>query len=366
MNKNYALLLLGLLLVLSQGYRNQGKDEQAAKKEIKISVLPGLQFDIPRFHVQPGQQVTLHFQNNDDMDHNLLLLKPGTRVEVVDLATNMGAKGMAKDYIPESKAILWHTKILHGGQTGTLNFKAPLEEGVYPYVCTLPGHGYIMYGAMYVNKSGKMPSLAQDKNIPPSNAANAHAHHAHQDHPFKQKPPYYYRTYMEGASPAAFAVRLSDQLAFCWDATHCKLRYIWSGDFLDFTAIWKGHKDAKAKVLGDIFYREGPQPTLQIGSSTHAEKPKFKGYKLLKDGHLEFRYSLSGQDVFETISLAPQGKEIIRAFRLPNLNQALTFQPTQVEGAGSFTYQGKPLPAGKLSLDAQAGKQFTLVYSLNP
>ena len=31
-----------------------------------------------------------------------------------------------------------------------LRFEAPTEPGVYPYVCTYPGHWRRMYGAMYV------------------------------------------------------------------------------------------------------------------------------------------------------------------------------------------------------------------------
>ena len=39
---------------------------------------------------------------------------------------------------------------LNPGETQELKFKAPAEEGVYPYVCTFTGHGVVMYGAMYV------------------------------------------------------------------------------------------------------------------------------------------------------------------------------------------------------------------------
>ena len=59
---------------------------------------------------------------------------------------------MAKNYIPESSDILWHTKLVQPGQTETLEFVAPAEAGDYPYLCTFPGHWLLMQGVMKVEK----------------------------------------------------------------------------------------------------------------------------------------------------------------------------------------------------------------------
>src|SRR5690606_21983780 len=123
--------------------------------------------DIPRFYVKPGQKVTIAFRNTDDMDHNLLILRPNSRQEIVNLATRMGTEGVTKQYVPESPLVLWHTPVLHAGEQETLTFTAPQQEGVYPYVCTLPGHGQVMYGAMYVGQKDHRPELDADTAIPP-------------------------------------------------------------------------------------------------------------------------------------------------------------------------------------------------------
>ena len=53
----------------------------AAPLKIAIGTLPGLQYDKPRFEVQPEQEVILAFKNTDEMAHNLAILTPGKRLE---------------------------------------------------------------------------------------------------------------------------------------------------------------------------------------------------------------------------------------------------------------------------------------------
>ncbi len=42
------------------------------------------------------------------------------------------------------------SKLLQPGDEQALSFEVPSEPGVYPYVCTYPGHWRRMYGALYV------------------------------------------------------------------------------------------------------------------------------------------------------------------------------------------------------------------------
>jgi len=328
--------------------------------EIDMTVLPGLQFSLPRFHVKPGQQVKLKFKNTDDMDHNFLIVKPGKREGVVSKALALGAEGPKQNYVPKGDDVLWHTVTLHDGQSEVLTFIAPKEEGVYPYVCTLPGHGFVMYGAMYVNSTGKMPPIEKDNNIPPNRqkAEAGHDHAHHQSHPYALKAPYLYRTYVEGAGPAAIAVHLPAQLSYCWDAGVCKLRFAWQGDFLDNTAIWKGHKDARSVILGDVFYREDKRAVLGIGDVAQ-EKPRFKGYKIVDGGYPEFHYVINGVDVFELIKELKNGGGVVRSFRIPQLKDQVRFAYTPTD-AVRYYYEGKELSTDILELSAQAGKQFAV------
>ena len=167
-----AVLLLVLQVLPSMA-------QKAKTAEIKLSVLPGLQFNLPRFQVKPGQQVNIVFNNTDNMEHNLLIVNPGQREKIVQKAMSMGSNGAKNNYIPGDSDVLWSIPVLRTGQTQTLTFKAPDKEGVYPYVCTFPGHGFIMYGAMYVSSSGTMPPIEKDKNVSPSRmkADASHAHH---------------------------------------------------------------------------------------------------------------------------------------------------------------------------------------------
>jgi len=364
MYKKPVLLSLLSILLLFLTSNTALVDLDPPVKKLKMSVLPGLRFDVPRFHVQPGQKVIIEFENTDDMDHNLLIIKPGTREKIVELASKLGAQGMAKSYIPESKDILWHTKILHAGQKENLSFTAPTAEGIYPYVCTFPGHGQVMYGAIYVNKSGKMPELTKDPHLPALIKQSEHQHHHQKNHPYEPQPPYYYRIYMEGASPAAFAVHLPGQISYCWDAVVCDLRYIWQGEFLDNTAIWKGHKDAKAKVLGDIFYKQAILPSIAIASANSPNKKQFKGYKILKDKYLEFHYQIDKMDVYETIKQTSDRKGILRTFKIPKLNADLTFQHTRTPGMKTW-YKGAELTNPTIKLSPAEAKEFTLEYKLD-
>lgn len=329
--------------------------------EIKIGVLPGLQFDIPRFHVKPGQRVKIMLTNTDDMDHNLLIIKQGTREKVVQAAVDMGGEGIKNNYIPSTTDVLWSIPIVHGEQTKSVSFTAPNEEGVYPYVCTVPGHGHVMFGAMYVNSSGEMPEMESDIHIPETRRVSNTPEK--KDHPYPLETPYYYRTYIEGASPAAIIVRLSEQLSYCWDAGPCKFRFAWKGGFVDNTELWKGHRDATSEILGDIFYREETESPIQIGSSDRISTKKFKGYRIIDDGYLEFHFLIDDVDVFETIKELKNENGLVRTFRIPKLKDNLYFNYTS-DANTQYYYKDKPLVNGRLELSPNEGAQFSVVLKI--
>ena len=97
-------------------------------------------------------------------------------------------------------AILTQTPTLKPNASAVLKFTAPKTKGIYPYVCTLPGHGLLMYGAMYVGET--MPDLAKDEHVPPmarAKGANSNLH------AWPHRRPLMYRIFMPDASPAAIA-----------------------------------------------------------------------------------------------------------------------------------------------------------------
>lgn len=128
-------------------------DAQPGLQTVTIKTLPErLLYDVREFKVKAGAPVKLVFENPDVTPHNLLIVQPGA-ADDVGLAGNEMAKltdGMARHFIPDSPKILHKTKLLNQGETEILRFIAPATAGVYPYLCTFPGHWLVMKGEMIV------------------------------------------------------------------------------------------------------------------------------------------------------------------------------------------------------------------------
>ncbi len=345
-------------------------DQTEPVKTVEIGVLPGLQFSVVRFTVKPGGQVKLALNNSDDMSHNLLITLPGTREKVVEMANKLGESGPAAGYIPKTSDVLWAIPVTAPEKTNTLVFEAPKKEGVYPYVCTYPGHGTIMYGAMYVSKSGEMPQLTKDMNIPESRRADeveggaGHQGHVHEKpvpwHPYTPVPPYHYRVFIDGASPAAIAVALPRDLSYCWDAGTGYLRFAWAGGFLDNSDLWKGKGNAEAKVIGEVFFRSKMGFPIQIGDRKPAEVA-YKGYQL-KNRYPEFHYQVDGTDVYELIRQTADGAGLERIFRMPDVTAPVAFSTSPDEGVVYSASVGQ-WEGGMLRLSAQQAHLFTVTMT---
>ena len=102
--------------------------------------------------VEAGKPVEFRFSNTDSMPHNFAVTQPGALAEVGELAESTGrdADAMARHYIPDSSKVLIGSRLLQPGEEQAISFIVPTEPGVYPYVCTYPGHWRRMYGALYV------------------------------------------------------------------------------------------------------------------------------------------------------------------------------------------------------------------------
>jgi putative heme-binding domain-containing protein len=102
--------------------------------------------------VQAGKPVEFRFSNTDNMPHNFVITAPGTMEEIGLLAesTARDPDAIQRHYVPQSKHILLQSQLLQTGEVQALLFDAPTTPGVYPYVCTYPGHWRRMYGTLYV------------------------------------------------------------------------------------------------------------------------------------------------------------------------------------------------------------------------
>lgn len=111
-----------------------------------------MKYDLTEFVVDAGKPVEVVFENNDFMQHNLVIVAPGGK-EKVGLAADqlaMDPAGADMNYVPELDEVLYATAIIDPQGKAVLRFNAPSQPGIYPYICTFPGHWRIMQGVMKV------------------------------------------------------------------------------------------------------------------------------------------------------------------------------------------------------------------------
>ena len=109
-------------------------------------------YDKDRLVIQAGKPVEFIFENTDIMPHNLVFIQPGSLEEIGNQAEAQGTQpgALERHYVPASARVLLASKLLQPQSSEKLSFTAPLQPGVYPYVCTYPGHWRRMHGALYV------------------------------------------------------------------------------------------------------------------------------------------------------------------------------------------------------------------------
>lgn len=139
---------------------------QSTANEVNLDQIPGIQdieftqsfvlegndqmkFDKNLIKVKAGETVTLQFKNVgelpiESMGHNVVILKQN--IDVTRFG-NEAMKAKDNDYIPPTMkaSIVAHTQLLGPGQEETLTFVLE-EKGVYPFLCSFPGHYGIMKG----------------------------------------------------------------------------------------------------------------------------------------------------------------------------------------------------------------------------
>ena len=181
-----------------------------------------------------------------------------------------------------------------------------------------------------------------------------------QGDPFAASPtqtmrPQVQRIFMPNASPASIAVALDDINSLCWDAGNSRLRYAWTGGFIDGFAYWKGNGSSLATVLGTVKYTEQASP---FGKDAVV---KFLGYKV-KGGLPVFRYAVGEQIVTEAYSPVSEGMGFVRSYAVVTKVPLVLDFPAQ-SGVSITTNKGK-LEGGKLILTPAEAAAFTLTFSL--
>lgn len=113
-----------------------------------------MKFALDELHTKAGSVLELVLDNIDFMQHNFLLLAPGT-TEKVGLAADKLAEspgGLKQQYIPDIPEVLYATPLVNPDQKFSLKFRVPDIPGKYPYICSYPGHWRIMKGVLIVER----------------------------------------------------------------------------------------------------------------------------------------------------------------------------------------------------------------------
>jgi putative heme-binding domain-containing protein len=137
-------------------------DNQANLLTVRVGCEPErMLFTVREFAAKPGQAVKLIFTNADATDHNLVIVKPDALAEVGMAANEMARdpRNAESDFIPEAKAdLILEASPMIGptrkSRIHVMRFRAPEEPGIYPFVCTFPGHWIIMNGKFLVGRDG--------------------------------------------------------------------------------------------------------------------------------------------------------------------------------------------------------------------
>ena len=114
-----------------------------------------MRYDTPRLVVEAGKPFEIILVNDDFMQHNLVVVKPGTREKVGKAADAMPPDRLddrGRAFLPKTTDIVSATRLLDSGQKATLSFSGLHEEGVFEYVCTYPNHWPSMWGQLVVTK----------------------------------------------------------------------------------------------------------------------------------------------------------------------------------------------------------------------
>jgi uncharacterized cupredoxin-like copper-binding protein len=338
-------LLLGVLAWLP------GARAATAPEIIRIGTLPGLRYDTSAFSVRPGTEVELVFSNYDEMLHNLIITRPGARERVVQAALELGAQAADRDFVPPTGDVLWATKLVPTDQSVTLTFTAPTALGDYPFVCTMPGHGIVMFGTMTVTNTPRPPVMTPVE--PPAPAAADHSRHTATSRTRATVK----RGFMPDAGPASITVELPGGVSYVWDAGAARFRYAWTGGG---ATLPSSPERGLARIGGEIFYREPAFP-IRVGATgdTAPTLVQFKGYTLDALGVPEFETVVDGVTVRERAEV--MDGTLVRRFRVTGVTTTWFAVPDDVTGVG---VTGGTREGAFYRFSGAAAQEFTVTHAL--
>ena len=106
-----------------------------------------LKYAVDKLEAPANSKITLTLKNTSTANkHNWVLTKPGQADAV---ATEGIAAGEAVGYLKEGPNIIAYTKLSAAGTSESVTFDSP-APGDYPFICTFPGHNFLMKGILTI------------------------------------------------------------------------------------------------------------------------------------------------------------------------------------------------------------------------
>lgn len=153
-----ALRILALCALATGGLGSAELDAQSSRS---LRAEPGgtltvgtlgdeLAYDVVEIRAQAGSGITIEFVNNSaGMPHNIVFVNGDSDVNPVGIAALQASK---TEYVPENELdrIFGYTAMAGPGETVSVTIAVPEEPGIYPYICTYPGHFTVMQGRLIV------------------------------------------------------------------------------------------------------------------------------------------------------------------------------------------------------------------------
>ncbi len=107
-----------------------------------------MKYNVVQIKAKPSTTLLIKFTNNASMEimkHNIVVLNDESAIEEVGLAALN-----AENNLPDHESIIAATEMIGPGGTTELVVSIPDTPGVYPYICTFPGHYQVMQGKIIV------------------------------------------------------------------------------------------------------------------------------------------------------------------------------------------------------------------------
>ncbi|MDA0814521.1 MAG: hypothetical protein O3C21_19270 [Verrucomicrobia bacterium] len=150
--RRISLSILMVSAIWSMGF-NAGWAEEPTPRSVTIETVPGrLLFSPDSVLVKPGEMLRLTVKNHGPVVCNFVICGEGAGnwTQVADLVIDLGASMLARNFDPGPPLVTHGTGLIRPGEEVTLDWRAPQQEGVYPFLSSVPGHVPLMHGEFLV------------------------------------------------------------------------------------------------------------------------------------------------------------------------------------------------------------------------